>query len=87
MVSFDWNCWNQRAEAELVAAARQRHAIFVGVQIARDVQIASVVAARQADLRLRVRCRAAADHHRAHLMSQQKSRNSRPPECRASARR
>ena len=49
------------AEAELMAAARERDAIFVGVQIARDPEVAAVVAAGEADAGLRIRSSAATD--------------------------
>ena len=63
--SFDCSRWNQTPDAELMPALGKRHAILIGEQIARDVQIAAVVAARQAQLRGGIRRRAAAHHHRA----------------------
>ncbi len=63
------------AETELVRTARQGYTIFIGIQIAIDIQVASVVASGQAYLRLRVRCRAAAHHHRTNQPACQKTRN------------
>ena len=73
MVSFDWNCWNQAPKLNWCAPCVS-YPVFIGVQIASDGQVASVVASGQANLRLRVRCRAAAHHHRTDRMSDQKAR-------------
>ena len=43
-----------RAEAELVAAAREGDAIFIGINVARDVQIAAVIASGQTELSRRI---------------------------------
>ena len=76
-----------RAEAELMASADERHAIFIGEEIARDAQIASVVAAGESNLRLRIRGRAAADDHRAYRMSHEEIRERSRRECPAWVRR
>src|SRR5260370_2919599 len=70
------------AEFKLMPPPRQRYVILERVQISHDSQVASVIASRQSELRLRIRCRAAPNHYRSHGMSNQKPRNarrSRPP--------
>ena len=61
------------AEAPLVAAVRQRDTIFIGIEIARDVKIAAVVASGEADCGLRVRGGAAADDDGADRTAGEKS--------------
>jgi hypothetical protein len=61
------------AETELVRTVGQSHAIFIRIQIAVDIQVASVVASGQANLRLRVRRRASAHHHGAHQLAGEKA--------------
>ncbi len=56
-----------RAKTQLVAPFCHRYAILIRKQIARDMQIAPVVAASEANRSLGVRSRAAAHNHRAYL--------------------
>ena len=53
-----------QAEIELVTAFDERDAVLNGVEIARDGEIAAIVAASKADLRCWIGGRAAADDHR-----------------------
>src|SRR5882724_2258186 len=57
------------ANTQLVAALRHRHAILIGKQIACNMQVAAIVATRQANRSLGVRSRAATHHYRAYLQS------------------
>src|SRR5690242_7756445 len=63
------------AKTELMRTARQRHAIFEGVQISVDAEIAPIVAAGQPELSLGVRSCAAADNDRANGPPRQESGN------------
>ncbi len=65
------------AECELMAAVRKRQLVFVGKNIARYPQIASVVASRQADLRGGIGRRAAAHYQGANGIPRQETRQIR----------
>src|SRR5712692_9975032 len=67
-----------------MAPPRQRHAIFISEQIARDVQIAAVVASGQTDLGRGIRSGTAADHHGTDRKPGQKAGNAG---CRGAWRR
>ena len=62
-------------EIELMLAVRPTHAVFVGIEVARDGEIAAVVAAGKSYLRLRIGGRASTYHHRADGLSKQESWN------------
>ena len=71
-----------RAESELVPAVRELHLVLVGENVAEHVQVGSVVAAGQPQLRRRVGGRAATDDDRANRKIADETRN-----IRASSRR
>src|SRR5580698_6507052 len=61
------------AKGELMDAMGQADLVFICIKVARDGKIAAVVAARQSNLRLRIRGGASAHHHSANLITQQES--------------
>ena len=72
-VSFERSRWNQTPTREFVAAFGVGNAVFVREQVARNPQVASVVASRQAELSGGIRSRAASHHDRAHRISGQET--------------
>src|SRR5690349_10122204 len=62
-----------RANRELMPPPNQRHPIFKGEQVPRNAQVASVIATRQSQLCLRIRCGTSTDDYRADRMPQQET--------------
>ena len=71
-------------KGELMPPPGEENPIFQGEKITRDPQVASVVAACQTYLRLRIGRRAAAHNDSTNRMPDDKTRGHRPPACRVS---
>ena len=63
------------SETQLMASVGEGHAIFKGVEVAVNAQVAAIVAPGQAYGCLRIRRRATADDYRANRLPQQETRD------------
>ncbi len=75
IVSLDWNGWNQTPARIWWRPFGDFDVVGECEEIARDVEIASIVAARKPELRLRIGSLAAANYHRAYREARQEAGN------------